>query len=246
MASYLDARASGGEWLLRMEDVDKPREQPGAAEGILQTLERFGFEWDGAVLYQSARTEQYRAALERLDVFRCACSRREADQCRCLQGIAPGRTALARRVRAPGSPICFDDRLQGRFCQAPDDFVVLRADGYFAYQLAVVVDDAEQGVTDVVRGSDLLDSTPRQILLQRMLGVPEPRYLHLPVAVNAEGQKLSKQALSPAVGKTSDALRRALVFLGQAPCDSLRAAIGEWRPERIPCVLSLPEDRSSG
>jgi glutamyl-Q tRNA(Asp) synthetase len=240
-ASYLDARAHGGRWLVRMEDVDKPRERRGAADSILRTLEQFGFEWDGHVMYQSQRTEAYRAALERLQrsdaVFACACTRRDTHcECRHLQ-----RPPRAWRVAAPPSPVCFNDRLQGRYCETIDDFVVLRADGYFAYQLAVVVDDAEQEVTDVVRGADLLDSTPRQIHLQRLLGVSTPRYLHVPVAVNAKGEKLSKQTLAPAIdaGDRVALLRRALSFLGQRGCDSLHEAIHQWAPDAVPRATAI-------
>ena len=138
--------------------------------------------------------------------------------------------------------ICFDDRVQGRYCDTPDDFIVLRSDGYFAYQLAVVVDDAEQGITHVVRGSDLLDSTPRQILLQRMLGVPIPAYMHVPVVVNEAGQKLSKQNLSPAITPSAEVIRAALLFLGQPPCETLREAIPHWNAATIPRTITQPSD----
>ncbi|HWE06548.1 MAG TPA: tRNA glutamyl-Q(34) synthetase GluQRS, partial [Rhizomicrobium sp.] len=204
LASYLDAREHGGEWMVRIEDLDEPRCVPGADADILRTLERFGLEWDGPVVYQSARLEAYRAALERLQcgghVYPCGCSRPEAGEiyagkCR-GRAPQPGKP-VAWRVGAQDVTICFDDRRAGTYCQnlACDvgDFVVLRADGMFAYQLAVVVDDAEQGITDVVRGADLLDSTPRQIWLQRLLGYAQPRYMHVPVVTNAAGEKLSKQ-----------------------------------------------------
>jgi glutamyl-Q tRNA(Asp) synthetase len=239
VASYLDARAHGGEWLVRMEDVDKTRERPGAADAILRTLERFGFEWDGPVWVQSARTAAYEAAMRRLDVYGCACSRRESPRCGCRNGLGE-RTPRAWRVCAPGVPVCFDDGVQGRHCDTPGDFIVRRADGFFAYQLAVVVDDAEQGSTHVVRGADLLDSTPRQIVLQRMLGCPQPGYMHIPVAVDERGGKLSKQNLAPGVDGAANVIRAALAFLGQPPCDTLRDAIPEWRADRIPRVLSLP------
>jgi len=242
VASYLDARAHGGQWLVRMEDVDKPRERPGAAALILRTLEQFGFEWDGEVLYQSRRSDAYTAALQRLQsaqaVFGCACTRRDP-VCGCRSGERPAR---AWRAAAAGPTECFDDRLQGRYCDSIDNFVVLRADGYFAYQLAVVVDDAEQGITDVVRGADLLDSTPRQISLQRLLGFPTPRYLHVPVAVDANGQKLSKQTLAPAINAKdrSALLRRALVFLGQPEAESLDVAVRQWSPDLIPRTRAVP------
>ncbi len=197
VASYLDARSRGGKWLVRMEDIDAPRMVPGAADDILFTLERFGFEWDGPVLYQSTRIEAYREALDRLKhdgfVYACSCSRTTTAPCQCTSG---------RRWRV---------RFEG------DDFTVLRADGIFAYQLAVVVDDAYQEITDVVRGADLLDSTPRQIYLQRLLGYPTPRYLHVPIVTNENGEKLSKQTLAPAldVNQAPELLIRALRFLGQ-------------------------------
>jgi glutamyl-Q tRNA(Asp) synthetase len=209
VGSYLHARAAGGEWLVRMEDLDTPRCVPGAAEGILRTLERYGFAWDGDIMYQSARTEAYRAALESLKqrglAYPCACSRKEVElryPGTCRGGIAPGRTARSWRVRT-------DD----------DDFILLRADGIFAYQLAVVVDDEAQGITHVVRGADLLDSTPRQVYLQRLLGYPTPAYVHLPLALNEAGQKLSKQTRAPAIDDmpAGATLLAALRFLGHAP-----------------------------
>ena len=219
VASYLDARAAGGKWLVRMEDIDTPRVVPGAADEILFTLERFGFEWDGPVLYQSTRIEAYREALEQLKrggfAYACSCSRTTTAPCLCASRpyISTAQNACRWRVRFPG-----------------DDFTVLRADGVFAYQLAVVVDDAFQGVTDVVRGADLLDSTPRQMHLQKLLGLPIPRYVHVPVVTNEKGEKLSKQTLAPALN-LQDApglLIEALRFLGQAisggsDTDSIRA-----------------------
>ena len=209
VGSYLDARAAHGEWLVRMEDLDTPRNVPGAASGILRTLENYGFTWDGPVMYQSERIDAYRAALDALKqqgaVYPCACSRKEIEQRypgTCRAGIAPGRTARSWRVRTDDPDL--------------DDFILLRADGVFAYQLAVVVDDEAQGITNVVRGADLLDSTPRQIYLQRLLGYRTPEYLHLPVALNAEGQKLSKQTRAPAIDDmpVGTALCAALRFLG--------------------------------
>ncbi len=252
LASYLDARANGGQWLVRMEDLDMPRIVPGADAEILRALERFGLTWDGPVLYQSTRTEAYRDALGKLRragfAYPCSCSRREIGD-----GIYPGtcrnrspepNKPHAWRVRVNDTAIGFDDRLVGRFEQnlatEVGDFVVLRADGCFAYQLAVVVDDAVQGVTDVVRGADLLDSTPRQIWLQRLLGLAQPRYLHVPIVVDAEGEKLSKQTLAPRLDpdRTPEYLRAALRFLGQpkAPPDAelLSWAIGNWDVTAIP------------
>jgi glutamyl-Q tRNA(Asp) synthetase len=246
VGSYLDARANGGAWLVRIEDLDRPRQAEGAADAILRALEAYGFEWDGAVMRQSARAPAYAAALERLQrdgkVFPCACTRREiADSSlggasepvypgTCRNGVPSGRPARAIRARVDEEPIAFDDRVQGRIEQRlareVGDFVVRRADGLYAYQLAVVVDDFEQGVTDVVRGADLLASTPRQILLQRRLGYPTPRYAHLPVAVNRNGEKLSKQTLAAPLcaAEAPWQLWRALRFLGQSPARELERA----------------------
>ena len=252
VGSCLDARAHGGAWLVRMEDVDTERNVPGAADAILRTLEACGFEWDGAVLYQSRRGEAYAAALERLQAagwaYGCACSRREiADSAgglavdgglvypgTCRAGLPPGRAARAWRLRVPDAEVGFDDRLQGRLAQvlARDvgDFVLRRADGPFAYQLAVAVDDEFQGISDVVRGADLIASTPRQIWLQRCLGYATPRYAHLPVATNAAGEKLSKQTRAPALvpGREAADLVAALRFLGQpVPAELAEARAAE-------------------
>lgn len=252
VGSFLDARAHCGRWLLRIEDVDAPRSVPGAADGIIATLARFGFEWDGDIVWQSRRSACYQHALERLVAdglaYPCACSRRELadaplarDGSRrypgtCRMGLPPGRPARAWRVRAEGV-IRFDDVVQGpqqiELASDSGDYVVRRADGLFAYQLAVVVDDAEAGVTHVVRGADLLDSTARQIHLQGLLGAPTPTYAHLPLATNAAGEKLSKQTLARAVDAQSPipALLAALRFLGQHPPAALsRAALAEvWQ-----------------
>lgn len=270
LGSCLDARTHGGRWLLRIEDVDTPRIVAGASEAILKTLEHYGFEWDGSVVYQSARHAAHVAALERLResgaVFPCACTRRELELAdaalardgsrrypgTCRNGLAPGRTARAWRVHAQGR-ICFDDRVQGRQCEdlARDsgDYVVLRADGVFAYQLAVVVDDAEAGVTDVVRGADLLDSAARQIHLYQLLGIAPPRYAHLPVATNARGEKLSKQTHAPGLHEDSPAvaLLAALRFLGQNPpladlrsapsADIWQWALANWQLAAVPRQL---------
>ena len=263
VASWLDARSGGGRWLVRMEDVDTPRCVPGAAADILHTLERFGLTWDGEVIYQSARIDAYREALEKLRgigaAYACSCSRKEAGEVyagTCRAGVQqPGRP-LAWRVRVEDTPIAFADRTYGRFSQnlARDlgDFVVLRADGLFAYQLAVVVDDATQGITDVVRGSDLLDSTPRQILLQRLLGYPTPHYLHVPLVTNEAGEKLSKQTLAPPLieGREDEDLRAALRFLNQPEsppgADVLTWAIDKWDAARIkPRELPLCPDHKS-
>ena len=263
LASWLDARAAKGRWFVRIEDLDRPREQPGAADAILRALERLGLHWDGPVVFQSRRGDLYRDALERLGAYTywCGCSRREiADSSlglaadgaliypgTCRNGLALGKTARAMRVKAHDEEISFEDRAQGlqrqSLAREIGDFVLFRADGQFAYQLAVVVDDAEQSITDVVRGADLLDSTARQIHLQRLLGYAEPRYLHVPVAVNAAGEKLSKQAGAPPIDGShkGEVLARALRFLGQRPTDDLEEAVREWAPARIPACRTIRE-----
>jgi len=222
LASYLDARWHQGTWLVRIEDVDEGRSVPGAAEGILALLDALGMHADGEIVWQSRRKDLYQAAADRIgqDTYPCGCNRREIADSRlgfapdgaaiyagtCRHGLGAGRAMRSLRVRVPeagADEITFIDRFAGKVTQhlAHDsgDFVLKRADGFWAYQLAVVVDDADQGVTDVVRGADLLDSTPRQIFLQRLLGVPTPRYLHVPVVRNANGEKLSKQTGALAV-----------------------------------------------
>lgn len=241
VGSYLQARQQGGKWLLRIEDIDTPRNVTGAADDILRTLESLGLHWDEAVLYQSKRNAAYREALETLKrdgmVYPCVCSRREiADSMlRGIEGlIYPGtcRNGIAAanppkpcswRVRTQAEAIIVKDALQGRISQSVEreigDFTLLRADGIFTYQIAVVVDDAFQGITHIVRGADLLLSTPRQIYLQRLLGLPTPGYAHLPVAINAHGEKLSKQTLAPYADTSSPCtmILRLLEFLGQQP-----------------------------
>ena len=273
VGSYLDARAQGGAWLVRMEDVDTPRNVPGAAEDILATLAAYGFEWDGPVLWQSTRFAAYAEALQGLVdaglAYGCACSRKEiADSAvrpaidgglaypgTCRNGVPPGRSARAWRLRVDDAELAFEDRIQGRIVQHLQrdvgDFVLHRADGLFAYQLAVTVDDAFQGVTDVVRGADLLASTPRQIGLQRALGVATPRYAHLPVAANAAGEKLSKQTRAPALSREAPGahLVAALQFLGQpveaalvrAPLPEIWAwALAHWQLSVIPRQQAIP------
>jgi len=274
IASYCDARASGGQWLLRIEDVDLPRSRPGAQSSILATLERYGLAWDGELRRQSERAECYATALDRLranaDAYECACSRRELEAATIGPGgerVYPGtcrfaipadrrdRPQHAWRVRVGSARIAYHDRLQG--LQAQDlardvgDFVVRRADGLYAYQLAVVVDDALQGVTHVVRGADLLASTPRQIHLQRLLGYPPLSYLHVPVAINAAGDKLSKQTGAAALpNDPMPALLAAWRFLGQRAPDGPAApdstddfwswAIAAWNPTLLPPTGMLP------
>ncbi len=261
-ASWLDARAVEGEWLVRIEDVDETRSVPGSPEAILRQLEAFGLEWQGEVVWQSRRKALYEAALEELRasglVYRCRCSRREvADSalrgiegaiypgtCRAL-GVS-GATPGADRMLVASGAVEFVDRVQGRIAQdvplAIGDFVLKRRDALHAYQLAVVVDDYDQRITDVVRGADLLQSTPRQILLQRALGYATPRYLHFPVATNERGEKLSKQTLAAAADEkgAGELLRAALRFLGQEaivssqPREILAVAAQRWDPALIP------------
>jgi glutamyl-Q tRNA(Asp) synthetase len=208
-ASYLDARARGGRWLVRMENVDRPREMPGSAASILTTLEAFGFEWDGEVLRQADRSAQYAQAIARLNArgltFECSCSRLDlADEERypglCRERPLNPNLPTATRLRVDPGHVQFVDLLQGVYrqdvAQAVGDVILKRRDHCFAYLLAVVVDDADQGVTHVVRGADLLDNTPRQIYLQRQLGLPTPSYAHVPVLVEANGGKLAKSARS--------------------------------------------------
>jgi len=248
------------------------------ADTILRQLEALGLDWDGPVTYQSARLDRYRSALDALErgghVYWCCCSRREiADSATrlgpgvgiqeppavaypgtCRNGMRPGGRPRAMRLRTGDCVIGFVDRLQGAREQdlqrEVGDFVLLRADGMFAYQLAVVVDDAEQGVTDVVRGADLLDSTPRQILLQRLLKLNEPRYLHLPVAVDASGVKLSKQTRAEAIEAPVAAVRAALQFLGlrgapqaSRPEELLQWAREQWPARNIPAIRAAPAPR---
>ncbi|AQR64190.1 tRNA glutamyl-Q(34) synthetase GluQRS [Aquaspirillum sp. LM1] len=262
VGSYLQARSQGGEWLLRMEDLDPPREMPGASAAILRTLEALGFAWDGPVVYQSQRLDAYQQALDHLvaqqRAYPCACTRREialAGQAgldgvvypgTCRAGLAAGRTGRAWRLRVPAGLTRVVDGLHGPIEQdvlaCVGDYVLKRADGLFAYQLAVVVDDAWQGVNAVVRGADLLDSTTRQIVLQQALGVATPRYVHLPVLVNAAGEKLSKQTLAPAIRPDAAAaeLRLALTRLGHPPpadCGGLAElwawALAHWALSRV-------------
>ena len=271
VGSFLEARTRGGEWLVRMEDLDPPRVVAGAADDILRVLEACGMQWDGTIVRQSMRGDAYHAALHRLRekglVYPCACSRRDiADSAAagiegpvypgtCRAGLAPGRAARALRADTRGANVLFDDALQGRIEHDVEkdfgDFVLYRADDVYAYQLAVVVDDAEQGITDVVRGADLLASTPRQIYLQQRLGLPQPRYAHLPVAVNAAGEKLSKQTFAAPVdaAKPQPTLVSALEFLGQQPPRELpRSTVNDlwdwatknWKLEQVPRAAALP------
>lgn len=266
-ASWLFARQAGGEWLVRIEDLDPPREVPGAARRQLETLKAFGLDSDRPVLWQSRRDEFYRNALETLirgdRTFACRCSRADLASVggvhrQCVQGGRARGPAL--RFRVPeDTVVAFDDRIQGRFEQQVDaevgDFPLRRANGPWAYHLAVVVDDAEQGITEVVRGADLLDSTPRQILLQSALSLPNPAYAHVPLALDEHGEKLGKSsAAAPVDGNDPlPALRVAWRFLGQdaralVDFTSVRAALAiaqtAFRAECIPRARVLTADRT--
>lgn len=263
LASYLDARAHNGRWLIRIEDLDPPREIEGASASILRTLDKYGFEWDDEIVYQSQRLNRYQEILEQLtrqgDAYPCSCSRKEIIKRSgnsLYDGYCRSHTPDPQRQQAIRSrcdrDYSFRDRILGQqqFSSLRDDFVIFRRDGYFAYQLAVTIDDAEQQVSHIVRGSDLLDSTPKQISLQQQLGYPQPVYAHIPVATNPEGQKLSKQTYATALD--SDApqrqIVRALGFLNQAPPEELSMAtidetllwgIKHWDITKIPATLGI-------
>src|SRR5471030_486732 len=278
MASYLDAKVHHGQWLVRIEDIDGDRNVAGADEHILASLQRCGMHWDGDVSWQSRRTELYQQALRQLGelVYPCGCSRKEIADSQlsltgrqaqaliypgtCRHGLAPGKSARALRLKVPQAPHCvlhFDDRWAGPVSQDltddVGDFVIKRADGFWAYQLAVVVDDGAQRITDIVRGADLLDSTPRQLYLQQVLGLPRPSYLHVPVVTNELGEKLSKQtgALAFDNGAATqqllqDAMLPAARFLGMdLQADNLdafwRAAVPAWAQ----VLRNLPNPRQT-
>jgi glutamyl-Q tRNA(Asp) synthetase len=263
LGSYVDARANRGAFTVRNEDVDETRAVPGSIERIVATLAASGIESDEPIVRQSDRKPLYRDALQRLidagHAFECRCTRAEVGDAprRACVADAPRDRPVAWRVRVPELDVAFDDRLQGRVTQnlarEVGDFVVKRSDGYFAYQLAVIVDDAEQRVTDIVRGADLLDSTPRQIWLQSLLGYETPRYLHLPLAVDAEGRKLSKQYASAPVDPDDPlpALRRAANFLrmtfdraASTPHAMLQSIIENYDPTAMPKRASITVDAS--
>ncbi len=281
VASYCDAKSHGGKWLVRMEDLDKPREVKGAAEDILRALEAFSFEWDDDVVYQSQHDAYYAEALNTLQkqniIYACTCTRKEiADSTNAqgIDGLIYPRTCFSKiglnkaglqasihpasRAVALDKNISFLDAIQGEITQnlARDvgDFIVKRADGLFAYQLAVVVDDALQGISHIVRGADLLVSTPRQIYLQQCLGFSTPSYAHIPIALNSAGEKLSKQTLAQplSIGLPEHQLFDALNFLGQNPLAELKNAtlaemwrwgIANWSLDNVPKNRSahLPE-----
>ncbi len=266
LASYLHARATGAKWLVRIEDLDQVRLVEGAADEMLRTLEAFGMTWDGQVMYQSERISAYKEILETLTVqghvYPCGCTRRDFIDGKygpegpvypgtCRSGISEDKPVRSYRLKVEDRDICFADLVQGRICQNLSrdigDFIVKRADGFFAYQLAVVVDDAYQGITQVVRGADLLGSTQRQIHLQQLLGYPTPEYLHIPVVLGTDGKKLSKSEDAPAIDirQPEILLYQALSALGHQPPDSLSRddllqwAIKDWQPANILKVTSL-------
>lgn len=267
LGSYLQAKSCAGSWLLRIEDLDPPRVVPGAAGAMLGTLEQLGFEWDGDITYQSHRFERYQQILDQLreqgKVFACSCTRREILASAphpgeegpvypgtCREGIRGGRSGRAIRLRVPDEEIIYHDEIFGKQRQNLErevgDFVLHRADGLFAYQLAVVVDDIDAGVTQVVRGADLLSSTPRQIYLYRCLNVVPPDYFHLPLAFGDNGKKLSKR--NGDIGlitreNGSNMLWKGLVFLGQSPPEELYNSTPDellcwgrenYHPDKIP------------
>lgn len=269
LASYLDARAVGGRWLLRIEDLDPPREEPGAQAAILKALESYGFEWDGEMVRQSDRLDAYAAVIDRLFhqglAYACTCSRKQLER---YHGIYPGlcrnlghaQEDAAIRLRVPELDYRFNDRVQGEYRQhlgrEVGDFVIRRRDGLYAYQLAVVLDDAWQGITDIVRGADLLDSTPRQLYLQELLGLSQPRYLHVPLVTQPDGQKLGKSYRSPPLTEEQapPLLLRALRALGQeSPAELANASVAQimkwgiahWDAALIPRTLSVPEAQLS-
>lgn len=266
VASYLQAKHAHGKWLIRMEDIDPPREVPGSATRILQDLARLGLNADRPVLYQSTRTRAYQSAIDKLlnegKAFWCGCSRSDLPPSgiypgTCRNGLSPGKSPRAVRLKVTDSTIAFSDLIQGAIEEnlehSVGDFIIHRADGLPAYQLAVVVDDAFQGITEVVRGSDLLESTARQIHLQHALGLPTPAYVHHPLAVGVDGSKLGKRFGSDPVGRlpATQAVSIALQFLGQEPPGGMELkelwswACEHWRAESIPRVESMAVELSS-
>ena len=265
LASFLDARANQGKWLMRIEDLDPPREPAGSAELILQQLQDFGMNWDDEVLYQSARLGIYEEIVDQLQdkglAYPCDCTRPQIREMglvyngSCRERSTPPERPYALRLKTEALEIGFDDKIQGHFSQQLEldagDFVIRRKDELYAYQLAVVVDDEFQNITHVVRGWDLLDSTPRQIYLQRVLNYQEMSYIHIPIIVDEKGQKLSKQAFAPSIetDRASEAIYKALVFLGQVPPaeiaierpeSQLQWAIANWDSQAVAKVSSLP------
>jgi glutamyl-Q tRNA(Asp) synthetase len=254
VGSFLEAKSAGGLWLLRIEDIDPPREVAGSSKGIISELSKLGMKPDGPVLYQSNRLDAYQVAVDQLLeqqlAYPCACSRKDLPASgiypgTCRQGISPGKHPRSIRFHTDKAQCRFIDRIQGVISESPaeisGDFIIRRADGLFAYQLAVVVDDNFQGITQVVRGADLLDSTTRQICLQKALGFETPEYMHLPVVLSDDGKKLGKRYQADPV-KHQDpayAVGRALYFLGQTPPEGLslenlwRWAIEHWNSDFV-------------
>jgi glutamyl-Q tRNA(Asp) synthetase len=263
VASFLDARAHGGRWLVRLEDLDEPREVAGSSARILETLQAFGFEWDGEIVRQRDRAEHYAGALQALRsgglTFECSCSRIQLEEesrypGTCRVGPSTFGVPTATRLRVEPETIRFSDRIQGNYLQdvsaAVGDFILKRRDRVVAYQLAVVVDDAAQGVTDVVRGADLLDNTPRQIYLQQRLGLPTPTYAHVPVLTEADDSKLAKSRRSLRLdpGEALPQLMAVFRLLGLVPPAPLLEAglaqawgwaIGQWDVRRVPKCINV-------
>ena len=265
LASFLDAKSNQGLWLLRMEDLDPPREPAGAADQILRQLDELELNWDGEILYQSSRLEAYQQALAQLAnqslIFHCTCTRPQIREMGAVyNGHCRNRTVAsdeptAIRIHTTPDPISFSDCVFGEISQNIErevgDFVLKRKDGLFAYQLAVVVDDAYQGITHVVRGSDLLESSPRQIYLQQTLNLPTPKYCHIPIIVDIHGQKLSKQQFAEPIDskKGSALIYDALKLLGQNPEIGLQHesvpvilnwAIEHWDIQAVPKLANMP------
>ena len=267
LASWLDARAHGGRWLLRIEDVDAQRCDPRHARSIISALDRLGLHWDGEISYQTQREERYREVMAALRqrgmLFGCVCTRKQLRAAQtgggepvypgtCRDGLPPDTIPRSWRFRVAPDSVTFEDRRLGPQRQCParqcGDFILRRTDGLFAYQFAVVLDDFDQGVNQIVRGVDLLPSTGRQILLQRALEAPTPTYLHLPLLVNDRGEKLSKQTGAPPIDldRPEQALQQALAQLGQAPCEGkvsriLDQAVAQWSVSAIPAPRATPE-----
>lgn len=257
LGSYLQAKSNQGKWLVRIDDVDLARSVSGADKIILEQLESLGLYWDEEIVYQSQRFELYQSALEKLQslncTYACACSRKIIDgniyPGTCRNGIKPGETARSIRIRTDDNETGIVDLLQGSYTQRLEseigDFIIKRADDFFAYHLATVVDDAEQNITEIVRGIDLLESTPRQVYLQRKLNLFTPSYLHLPIAIDKSGKKISKSAGmgTTSSNKPNEILFKASSFLGMKPPERLKSdniesilawAIESWKPEILP------------
>lgn len=264
VGSYLEAKSTGGSWLLRIEDIDPPREVAGSSHSIISELDRLGMRPDHPILYQSDRLIAYQHAINQLldngRAYHCACSRKDLPASgiypgTCKNGINPARTPRSIRLDTGNTNCQFTDRIQGEISESPaeisGDFIIRRADGLFAYQLAVVVDDKFQRITQVVRGADLLDSTARQICLQQALGFETPEYMHLPIVLSHDGKKLGKRFQADPV-KHQDpayAVEQALLFLGQNPPSNLSLealwlwALEHWNSELVPrCKAILPKD----